>query len=83
MLLHEFELDLLEQILKYTYLRAVELVDYFDVIREKNGFLTDDIVRARQNLTLMFSEQLSEYVLKTLLNQWLFNLESALLPLNY
>ena len=49
MLLHEFELDLLEQIVKYTYLRAVELVDYFVVIREKNGFSTEDVVRARQN----------------------------------
>ncbi|MGE7983803.1 hypothetical protein [Solibacillus sp. NPDC093137] len=49
LLLHEFELDLLEQAVKYTYLRAVELVDYFVVIRENNGFTTDDEVRARQN----------------------------------
>lgn len=35
------------------------------------------------NLTVAFSEQLSEYGLKMLMNQWLFNLESALMPLNY
>lgn len=65
LLLHEFELDLLEQVVKYTYLRAVELIDYFVVIRDKNGFSNEDNVRTRQNATKRLAKIKDAGVLKS------------------
>ena len=65
LLLHEFELDLLEQVVKYTYLRVVELIDYFVVIRDKNGFSNEDNVRTRQNATKRLAKIKDAGVLKS------------------
>lgn len=48
-ILHEFEIDLLEQIVKFIHLQSNNVIDYFVELRVLNGFDAGDDLRNRNN----------------------------------
>lgn len=47
--LHEFEIDLLEQLVKFIHIRSNNVIDYFVALRALNGFDTGNELRNRNN----------------------------------